>query len=122
MPAALFCGSIGVAARPATIKTAPGPLLLGDKPDEGQKEMKFFTPQLLEEFRSSDEEIADAGLNKWEKQGKLYLDQLRAIHSQLPRQMTSMLDHYVLHDAKVSLARMHKRADWLGVLLQLDAR
>jgi len=63
--------------------------------------MKYFTPELLEQFRSEDEKTAESASDQWETQVEHYGQYLRSVKAQLPSQFRELLDHYCLHDAKV---------------------
>ena len=81
--------------------------------------MKYFTPQLLDKFRSKDDKIADTALDRWEKEAEAYAEYLQAVQSQLPTPLRQLVSNYYLHDAEVVFAGRKER-DYF-VTLKLDA-
>lgn len=63
--------------------------------------MKYFTPDLLARFGSTDDAIADAASAEWEGAHKAYRDHLKELGKRFPLGVRSLLRHYHLHDAKV---------------------
>lgn len=63
--------------------------------------MKYFTVDLLRRFQSSDDQIADAADDEWERMGEEYRAWFKSIRSQLPAGMRELHRKYYLHDASV---------------------
>ena len=63
--------------------------------------MKFFTPQLMERFGSSDPEIADQADAQWEQAGDRYDAYLTQIEPDLREAIRHVQDNFSLHDAVV---------------------
>ena len=72
--------------------------------------MKFFTPELLKQFNSPDEDIVMLAEDKWERGLKTYEEYLASAAPLLPKMFDMMLQSYQLHDARV--LGMGKVNDW----------
>jgi hypothetical protein len=71
--------------------------------------MKFFTPQLLERYRSADPAVAQAAVAEWEVVHQEYEQHLRALEPTLPANVREF-NALLLHDATVqTLARSPRR-------------
>jgi hypothetical protein len=81
--------------------------------------MKYFTPQLLDKFRSKDDKVADQASERWEKEAQAYTEYLQGVHSQLPAPLLQLFGNYYLHDAEVVFAGRKER-DYF-VTVKLDA-
>jgi len=81
--------------------------------------MKHFTPTLLEQFRSSDEEVAETAAEQLERAAAAYANELQQIRSTLPTSFCDLLDRYYLHDAQVAFIGWDDRE--LRIDLRLDA-
>jgi hypothetical protein len=80
--------------------------------------MKFFTPELLEQFGSSDPTIANAGNAAWEEAGDRYEAYLAQVASMLPEGIRQIQTNYYLHDAVVfGMGRQENR---FIIVLRLD--
>ena len=66
--------------------------------------MKYFTAELLEQFRSQDDRLAEAATDEWEKRADAYAAYLRSVRAQLPARLGELLDNYYLHDAEIVCA------------------
>ncbi len=62
--------------------------------------MKYFTPDLLNRCRSSDDDIADAAAKKWDRATAAYTARLQKIRASLPLGARQLLRHVSLHDAQ----------------------
>ncbi len=62
--------------------------------------MQFFTPQLYQQFNSSDESEAERANEAWEKAILAYRQQLEALRDRMPSQVVA-LSELCLHDAEV---------------------
>jgi len=82
--------------------------------------MKYFTPELLARYGSSDDRVADAAHAEWEAATERYQKHLRSIEHQLPRRLRRLLRGYYLHDATVTFAGVADQV--LHLTLELDAR
>ncbi len=68
--------------------------------------MKYFTPELLAQFASTDDQVADRANAAWEVALEQYTTHLVEIRPLLPQAITDYLDEYQFHDAQVkTLAR-----------------
>ena len=81
--------------------------------------MKFFTPQLMERFGSSDPEIADQADAQWEQAGDRYDAYLTQIEPDLPEGIRHVQDNFSLHDAVVF--GMGQQENHFIIILRLDA-
>jgi hypothetical protein len=102
---------------------ADRPLLLRDRQAESEKEMKFFTPELLERFQSPDERTSDLATDEWENRAAAYEKTLAAIQSQLPKEFVRLMRRYALHDATVISYGKTATKDWangFGIFLTLE--
>jgi hypothetical protein len=63
--------------------------------------MKFFTPQLMERFGSSDPEISDQATAQWQATSDRYDAYLTQVEPDLPKGIRRIQDNYSLHDAVV---------------------
>jgi hypothetical protein len=82
--------------------------------------MKFFTPDLLIRFGSTDDAIADAAQDEWETAHRQYLDHLREIRSKLPRSVQDFLRRICLHDARLLTLGIREDSGKLLLFLELD--
>jgi hypothetical protein len=80
--------------------------------------MKYFTPDLLQRFGSSNDVIADAAQAEWEQASARYVDELRAIKKHMPRRLRELLRRFSFHDARLCFVGMHEQSLHLSV--QLD--
>jgi hypothetical protein len=62
--------------------------------------MKYFTPELLTRCRSSDDNIAEAAADLWERATAAYNSRLARIRAVLPLGARQQLKHVSLHDAE----------------------
>jgi hypothetical protein len=81
--------------------------------------MKFFTPQLMERFGSSDPDIAGQADTQWQEAGDRYDAYLTQIAPDLPEGVRHIQDNYVLHDAVVF--GMGQQETHFIIILRLDA-
>jgi hypothetical protein len=63
--------------------------------------MKFFPPELYVRVVSSDDEVADAASEEWERAGTRYLKHIKKIWPQLPESLRKFESEVFLHDAEV---------------------
>jgi hypothetical protein len=66
--------------------------------------MNYFTPELLERFRSQDDQEAETAADEWEAKGEAYVAYLRSVAAQLPAPLRQLLENYYLHDAEMVFA------------------
>jgi hypothetical protein len=81
--------------------------------------MKYFTPELLARYGSSDDRVANAAQAEWEAATEKYQKHLRSIQRQLPKRLRGFLRRYYLHDAAVRFVGVADQV--LHLTLQLDA-
>lgn len=62
--------------------------------------MKYFTPELLTRCRSSDDAIAEAAADQWERAIAAYNARLARIRPDLPLGARQLLKHVSMHDAE----------------------
>jgi hypothetical protein len=94
-------------------------VLRDDQLKSQEEAMKYFTPELLERFRSQDDQVASVASDEWEKRLKEYEDYLCSVRSQLPSQLRLILERYHLHDAQVLFAA--SLGETCQINLRLDA-
>lgn len=63
--------------------------------------MKYFTPQLLAEFNSKDDEIVEKSYVKWEQAIEDYGKYYESIKDVLPPTVQYLNDSFCLHDAAI---------------------
>lgn len=63
--------------------------------------MKFFTPDLLERFRSEDDRVSLAAHDELETRSERYAEHLKAILSKAPPRFRELQERFYLHDARV---------------------
>jgi len=80
--------------------------------------MKFFTPQLMERFGSSDPEIAGQADSQWEEAGNRYDAYLTRVAPELPEGVRHLQDNYALHDAVIF--GMGQQESHFIIILRLD--
>jgi hypothetical protein len=61
--------------------------------------VKYFTPDLLAECRSSDPEVAETAAAKWQQRAEAYRRRLQAIQRRLPFGVRRLMRSVTLHDA-----------------------
>jgi hypothetical protein len=81
--------------------------------------MKYFTPDLILQFGSNDDAIANAASAEWDRLQEVYLRHLKKIGPKLPRSMRSLLKRYYLHDARVCTMAIDEGST-LAITLRLD--
>jgi len=80
--------------------------------------MKFFIPQLMERFGSSDPEISDQANAQWQAAGDRYDAYLTQVAPDLPEGIRHIQDNYSLHDAVVfGMGQQERR---FVIILRLD--
>jgi hypothetical protein len=82
--------------------------------------MKYFTPDLLARFGSTDDLVADAAYEEWEAKREAYDKHLKEIGKQLPRSVRRFIKEYRLHDARVVLIGNQPPRSF-ALFLELDA-
>jgi hypothetical protein len=80
--------------------------------------MKFFTPQLMERFGSSDPEIAVQATDPWDEASDRYDAYLGQIGPDLPEGIRHIQDNYYLHDAVVF--GMGQQENHFVIVVRLD--
>lgn len=83
--------------------------------------MRFFTPDLLLRFGSTDDALADAAHEEWENANQKYLKHLERIRPELPRAVRSFLRNFCLHDARLLALGVGADHLQLSLLLELDS-
>ena len=63
--------------------------------------MKFFTPDLLDQFGSENDDVAHAAEEELEQRSDAYVRHLGEIEDRLPQRFRDLIDHFYLHDARV---------------------
>jgi len=64
--------------------------------------MKYMTPDLLAQFRSENDDIADAAAAEWDRQCEAYIAHLKEVRPSLSPGARRLLRHYNFHDAKMT--------------------
>lgn len=82
--------------------------------------MKYFTPELLARFRSSNEAVAEKAADEWELQAERYAKHFTSIRPQLPRGLAQFLDACSLHDATVKIGRLKSAKNDFAILATLE--
>lgn len=82
--------------------------------------MHYLTPELLDRYRSSDDEVAEAAAKEWEQAIAMYNEELEAILPLLPAGVCTLLDRWSLHDAKVLGIMVARRKPRLSLLVRLE--
>jgi len=80
--------------------------------------MKYFTPELIERFGSSDPAIADEADAAWEEAGEKYELYLASNNPWIPEGIRKLYANYYLHDAVVYGMEQHD--DRFVIKLRLD--
>jgi hypothetical protein len=81
--------------------------------------MKYFTPELLNRFRSDDENVSARAHDEWEKSLQRYERREARIKTTLPEGVRRFLDEQVcLHDAR--LLNMGKHGDTFVMVLEKE--
>ncbi|HEV3262211.1 MAG TPA: hypothetical protein VG013_35490 [Gemmataceae bacterium] len=83
--------------------------------------MKYFTPDLLARFGSTDDGIADLANEEWERAHAAYLAHLKEMRPRLPRSVRSLLRHFSLHDARVLMIGYREAGRVFSICMQLDS-
>jgi hypothetical protein len=83
--------------------------------------MKFYTPDLLDQFGSEDDDVALVAQEELEQRAEAYVTYLGEIEGRLPQRFRDLIDHYYLHDARVisQPSLMGTDLDWLEQDLRL---
>jgi hypothetical protein len=74
--------------------------------------VKFFTPKLLAEYRSSDRDVAETAAVGWQERAESYRKRLQEIRHRLPHGVRQLLRTITLHDACLltsNLAEVRRR-------------
>jgi hypothetical protein len=79
--------------------------------------MKYFTPDLLLRFAATDDAIADAASEEWDRVHAKYVEHLEAIEPELPRSFRRLLRNVCLHDARVLTITVDEKP-YLSILLR----
>lgn len=80
--------------------------------------MKYFTPELLEQFRFTDDREAEKAADEWDRRGDDYIAYLRSVAPQLPASLRQLLENHYLHDAEIVFAAQDETK--FQVTLKLD--
>jgi hypothetical protein len=86
--------------------------------------VKYFTPDLLAECRSSDPGVADAAAAKWQRRAEAYRKRIKELHPRLPPGIRKLMRSVTLHDASVvaiNLAEERGRTRFF-LTLELDGK
>jgi hypothetical protein len=84
--------------------------------------MKYFTPDLIARFGSSDERVADKASEEWDQACELYNDYLDSVRSELPKSVRRLLEDFCLHDAKVLTMTFDEKPRHFSIYLQVDGQ
>jgi hypothetical protein len=74
--------------------------------------VKYFTPELLAEYRSSNPDVAEAAAAKWQARAAAYRERLQEIRHRLPLGVRRLVRAFTLHDAylmSVHFAEVRRR-------------
>ncbi|HKI30441.1 MAG TPA: hypothetical protein VKA46_01020 [Gemmataceae bacterium] len=81
--------------------------------------MKYFTPELVNRFRSLDDDVADAADDEWEEAIKRYHRRIRKIKPHFPEDLRRFKEQHVcLHDAEIF--SMGRQGDQFVMLLETE--
>ncbi len=81
--------------------------------------MKYFKPELLARYRSSDDRVAEAAATEWEEALAAYQARFKSIRGKLPVGVRRF-SKVSLHDARYLGAALDKQQPLYGLLLQLE--
>lgn len=84
--------------------------------------MKYFKPELLARFRSSDDDVADAAAKEWDDAAAAYQARFKSIQDGLPQSVRRLCAKVTLHDARFLGAAIGKEEPFFGLLIQLEGR
>lgn len=82
--------------------------------------MRYFKPELLARYRSSDNAVADAAATEWEEALAAYQARFKSIRDKLPLGVRRLCAKTSLHDAKVLGAAWNDREPLFGIMIQLE--
>ena len=82
--------------------------------------MKYMTPDLLAQFRSENDDGADAAAAEWDRRCEAYLSHLEIIGPSLSPGHHRLLRRYDFHDAKVTAALAADEVPHFSILIELD--
>jgi len=83
--------------------------------------MKYFTPDLLARFGSTDDRVAADASEQWEGAHQAYREHLDSIHARIPKAVRSLLGQFNLHDARVLAMGLRGDDRTFSIILQLDS-
>jgi hypothetical protein len=81
--------------------------------------MKYFKPELLARYRSSDESVAEAAATEWDEATAAYTERFKSIRSKLPPGVRRLCSKVSLHDARLLVAAWSDRQPIFDILLRL---
>ena len=82
--------------------------------------MKYFKPELLARYRSSDDGVADAAAKEWEEALAAYQARFKVVRGKLPPGVRRLCSKVSLHDAKVLGVAYGNEQPLFGIMLQLE--
>jgi len=82
--------------------------------------MKYFKPELLARYRSSDDGVADAAAKEWEEATAAYQARFKSVRGKLPASVRRLCSKSSLHDAGVLGVARNDRKPLFGILLRLE--
>src|SRR5262249_53542753 len=95
------------------------PTPLWPRPAQGEdKEMKYFTPDLVAMGQSGDDAVLNRQEELWDEACQRYFDHLEALKPCMPAGLRHIVDSYYLHDAVVH--GLGRRDRVFVMMLQLD--
>jgi hypothetical protein len=82
--------------------------------------MKYFKPELLARYRSSDDGVAEAAAKEWEEALAAYQARFKSISGKLPAGVRSLCSKMSLHDARFLGAAWNEQKPLFGIMLRLE--
>jgi hypothetical protein len=82
--------------------------------------MKYFKPELLARYRSSDDSVAETAAQQWDEATTAYRARFKSIRAKFPVGVRRFCAKVSLHDARVLGAAYNPRQPLFGILLQME--
>ena len=82
--------------------------------------MKYFKPELIERYRSINDDIADAAAKEWEEAIVSYRARIKAIRTKLPAGVRRLRSRVPLHDSKIFGVAISDPKPLFSMLIQLE--
>lgn len=82
--------------------------------------MKYFKPELIQRYRSLDDDTAEAAAAEWEVAISAYRSRYRRIRDKLPRNVRLLRSKIAFHDSKILGVAIHENKPLFSSLIQLE--